>query len=91
MELRFPHRKKEIVEKIQENRQIRSENDGGLGNVKNGKLRGRRTAGRPRMSWEDIGRDFLLLLNTSRRRRPQEHIWRRTSEEDRARCRVSSH
>jgi hypothetical protein len=62
--------------------------------VMNGKFHGRRPVGRPRLRWEDnIRRDSLLLLNIRgwRRRAGDSDIWRRTIEEARARCGMSSH
>jgi hypothetical protein len=58
-----------------------------------GKFHGRRPVGRPRLRWEDnIRRDSLLLnIRGWRRRAGDRDIWRRTSEEARARCGMSRH
>jgi hypothetical protein len=62
--------------------------------VLDGEFHGRRPVGRPRLRWEDsIRRDSLLLLNVRgwRRRAGDRDIWRRTTEEARARCGLSHH
>jgi hypothetical protein len=50
--------------------------------VLDGKFYGRRPVGRPRLRWEDIRRDSLLLLNIRgwRRWTGDRDIWRRTVE-----------
>jgi hypothetical protein len=60
--------------------------------VLDGKFHGRRPVGRPRLRWEDVRRDSLLLnIRGWRRWAGDRDIWRGTTEEDRARCGLSRH
>jgi hypothetical protein len=52
--------------------------------VLNGKFHGRRSVGRPQLRWEYIRID-LRMLDKDR------DIWRRATEEAKARCEVSRH
>jgi hypothetical protein len=58
--------------------------------IVNGKLHGRRPVGRPQLRWDDIRRDCSVLLNIRgwRRLAGDRDIWRRTTEEARAQCRL---